>query len=103
MEESENDALSSLQSERMSKTGIYWSENPPARTQTRSCNILRERPGPVRGSRITTPQEAFESFITRDIIDEVIQCTNLEGRRVAAARGKVWKKLTMRKSLPSLD
>ena len=92
-EESENDALSSLQSERMSKTGIYWSENPPARTQTRSCNILRERPGPVRGSRITTPQEVFESFITRDIIDEVIQCTNLEGRRVAAARGKVWKKI----------
>ena len=77
----------------MSKTGIYWSENPPARTQTRSCNILRERPGPVRGSRITTPQEAFESFITRDIIDEVIQYTNLEGRRVAAARGKAWKKI----------
>ena len=77
----------------MSKTGIYWSENSPARTQTKSCNILRERPGPVRGSRITTPQEAFESFITHDIIDEVIQCTNLEGRRVAAARGKVWKKI----------
>ena len=77
----------------MSKTGIYWSENPPAQTQTRSCNILREQPGPVRGSRITTPQEAFESFITREIIDEVIQCTNLEGHRVAAARGKVWKKI----------
>ena len=82
----------------MSKTGIYWSENPPAWTQTRSCNILRKRPGPVRGSgsRITTPRDAFESFISCNIINEVIQCTNLEGCRVAAARGKVGKKFTMK-------
>ena len=77
----------------MGKTGTYWSENPPLRSQTRSFNLLRQRPGPVRGSRIATPRDAFEFLITRDIIDEVIQCTNLEGRRVAAARGKEWKKI----------
>ena len=92
-EESENEALSTFQLQRMSKTGIYWSKNPPPRTQTRSCDILRERPGPVRGSRITTPLDAFESFITRCIMNEVIQCTNLEGRSVAAGRGKAWKKI----------
>ena len=58
--------------------------------------MLRERPGPVRCSRITTPRDAFESFITRDIMNEVMQCTNLEGRTVAAARNEVWKKLTMK-------
>ena len=92
-EESENEAPSAFQSQRMSKTGIYWSESPPAWTQTRSCNILKKPPGPVRGSKITTPTDAFASFITRNIMNEVIQFTNLEGRRVAARRGKVWKKL----------
>ena len=91
-EESEIDAPAAFQSERMEKTDIYWSENPPSRTQTRSFNILRQRSGPVRGSRIATPRDAFEFLITRDIIDEVIHCTNLEGRRMAAARRKDWKK-----------
>ena len=71
-EESENEALSAFQLQKMSKTGICWSESPPAWTQTRSCNILKKRPGPVRGSRITTPRDAFESFITRNSINEVI-------------------------------
>ena len=84
-EESENEALSAFQSPRMSKTGIYWNENAPARTQTRSCNILRELPGPVRGFRITIPRDAFESFVTR-IMNKVIQCMNLDGRRVVAAK-----------------
>ena len=56
----------------MSKTGICWRGNPPARNQARSCNIVRERPGPIKDSRITTPQDAFES-ITRDIMNEAIQ------------------------------
>ena len=93
LEESENETLPAVQSQRMSKTGIDLSESPPAWTEARPCNILRKRPGPVRGSRIATPLDAFESFITRTIINEVIQCTNLLGRRVAAAKGKVWKKI----------
>ena len=52
---------------------------------------------------IATPRDAFEFLITRDIIDEVIQCTNLEGCRVAAAIGKDWKKLKMRNLWPLLD
>ena len=81
----------------------FWSKNPPSRTQTRSFNILRQGPGPVRGSRIATLRVAFEFLITCDVIAEVIQCTNLEGRRVAAARGKDWKKLTMRNLWLLLD
>ena len=94
LEESENAVPSAFQLQRMSKTGIYWSANPPARIQRRSCDILTKRPGPVRGSRVTTPWDTIKSFITPNITDKVIQCTNLEGRRVAAARGKVWKKLS---------
>ena len=37
---------------------------------------------------------AWELFITDDIIQEVMKCTNLEGRRVATARGKEWKNVT---------
>ena len=80
----------------MSKTRIYWSENPPAPIYTRFCNILRERPGPIRVSRITTARDTFEFFIARNIMNEVIQCTNSEIGREAAARGKVLKKLTMK-------
>lgn len=34
---------------------------------------------------------AWELFITDDIIQEVMRCTNLEGQRVATAKGKEWK------------
>ncbi|XP_057685155.1 piggyBac transposable element-derived protein 4-like [Corythoichthys intestinalis] len=32
-------------------------------------------------------------FITENIIEEVLKCTNLEGRRAAAAKGKVWRNI----------
>ena len=75
----------------MRKTGIYWTENRPARIRTGFYNILRERPSPVRSFRSTTPQDALRFFITRNIIHEVIQCRNLESCRVAAARVKSGK------------
>ena len=93
LEESENDPPSVFQLQRVSKTRIYWSENPPAWTLIKSCHILRERPGPIRDSTIAATLDAFESFITRNIMNEVTQCANLEGCTVAAARSKVLKKI----------
>ena len=72
-EESENEASSTFRSQRMIKTGTYWSENQPTQTQTRLRKILRERLAPVKGFRISSLREAFESFLTRNVIDKVIQ------------------------------
>ena len=74
---------------RMSRKGSYWSELPPTQGRTQSPNILRSRPGPAQGlSTTVSPKDAWELFITDDITQEVMKCTNLEGRRVATARGK---------------
>ena len=74
---------------RMSRKGSYWSELPPPQGRTQSPNILRSRPGPAQGlSTTVSPKDAWELFITDDITQEVMKCTNLEGRRVATARGK---------------
>lgn len=44
-------------------------------------------------SCVTYCIDAWSKFISDNIIDEVIQCTNKEGRRVAAEKGKEWKAL----------
>ena len=74
------------QSNRLSKKGSYWNENPLTPSRTRSHNILRLRscPGPTPGSRAVSPKDAWDMFISNNIIEEVIKCTNLEGRRAAA-------------------
>lgn len=82
------------QSDRMSKRGSYWSEHPPPpQGRTRSHNILRSCPGPVPGSTSISPKDAWDMFISDNIIDEVLKCTNLEGRRTAAAKGKKWRSI----------
>ncbi|XP_067101197.1 piggyBac transposable element-derived protein 4-like [Osmerus mordax] len=79
------------QFERLSKKGSYWNEHPPIQGRTRSHNILRSCAGPAPGSRSISPKDAWDMFITDEIIDEVLKCTNLEGRRAAAAKGKEWR------------
>ncbi|XP_061747885.1 piggyBac transposable element-derived protein 4-like [Nerophis ophidion] len=82
-------------SNRMSRKGSYWSELPPTQGRTQSHNIIRSRSGPAEGLSITvSPKDAWELFITDDIIQEVMKCTNLEGRRVATARRKEWTNIT---------
>ncbi|KAI4824211.1 hypothetical protein KUCAC02_012740 [Chaenocephalus aceratus] len=73
------------QANRLSKKGSYWNEKPPTQGRARTHNILRRCPGPVSGSTIISPKDAWELFIS-DIIEEVLRCTNLEGRRAAAAK-----------------
>ncbi|KAK9976650.1 hypothetical protein ABG768_021855 [Culter alburnus] len=81
------------QSNRMSKNGFYWSKYPPAHGRTRSYNILRSCPGPAPGSTANSPKDAWDMFISDNIIEEVLKCTNLEGRRAAAAKWKEWRSI----------
>lgn len=76
----------------MSRKGSYWSELSPSQGRTPSRNILRSQSGPAPGLTTTvSPKDAWELFITDNIIQEVITCTNLEGWRGATARGREWK------------
>ncbi|XP_056880212.1 piggyBac transposable element-derived protein 4-like [Takifugu flavidus] len=81
------------QSDRFSKNGSYWNENPPTHGRTKSHNILRSCPGPTPGSVAVSPKDAPDKFISDNIIEEVLKCTNLEGRRAAAVKGKDWKSI----------
>lgn len=78
-------------SSRWSKGDSYWSRYPPhsdTRTSQQSCQ------GPALESLLVTPKDAWELFISENIIDEILQCTNLGGQRAASAKGKVWQKVT---------
>nr|XP_022902638.1 piggyBac transposable element-derived protein 4-like [Onthophagus taurus] len=42
-----------------------------------------------------TPKEGFQLFVTTVIVQEIVNCTNLEGKRVYGAKGKPWKDVTV--------
>ncbi|GJQ65361.1 hypothetical protein Trydic_g7473 [Trypoxylus dichotomus] len=42
-----------------------------------------------------SPKEAFELFMTPVITQEIVNCTNLELKRVYGAKGKPWKDATI--------
>ena len=86
---SEEESDVQITSNRMSRKGSYWSELPPTQGKTSSHNILRNQSWFAPRFTITiSPKDAWELFITDNIIQEVLKCTNLEGRRVATAKGK---------------
>ncbi len=78
----------------MSHKGSYWAELPPCQAKTPSHNILRSRSGPAPGFITISPIDAWKLFMSDNIIEEVLTCTNMEGRRVATIRGKEWKNVT---------
>lgn len=76
---------------RWSKGDSYWSKYPP---QSETMTSSQSCPGPAPGSSVETPKDAWELFMSENIIDEILQCTNLGGLRAALAKGKVWQKIT---------
>ena len=59
-------------------TMMYSTKNPDTRLQRRQQNnILHNTPGPPReAKRATTPIEAFELFITNEMIEKIVENTN---------------------------
>lgn len=76
---------------RWSKGDSYWSKYPP---QSETMTSSQSCPGPAPGSSVETPKDAWELFMSENIIDEILQCNNLGGLRAALAKGKVWQKIT---------
>jgi len=90
-EESCDEEESENRFSRWSKGDSYWSKYPPqsdTRTFSESCQ------GPALGALLVTPKDAWELFISDNIIDEIVQCTNFGGQRAASTKGKVWQKVT---------
>ncbi|KAF0311053.1 PiggyBac transposable element-derived protein 4 [Amphibalanus amphitrite] len=77
-------------------------ENEPTRRRRGPANILREAEG-VRGDakHVTTELDAFQLFLTSEIIDHVTSCTNkrlerVRQRKAAELADNTWKKTAHR-------
>ncbi|KAL1260140.1 hypothetical protein QQF64_007967 [Cirrhinus molitorella] len=81
------------QSNRLIKSGSYWSKHHPTQGRARRHNILRSCPGPAPGLTAISPKDAWDMFISDNIIEEVLKCTNFKGQRVAAAKRKEWRSI----------
>ncbi|XP_051982284.1 piggyBac transposable element-derived protein 4-like [Xyrauchen texanus] len=75
-----------------SKNGkLSWSRSPPERQgRLSAANVIKMVPGPTRYavSHVQDIKSAFDLFITPSIEKDVLEMTNLEGRRVY---GEGWK------------
>lgn len=78
-------------SNRLSRNNTFWDEKGPVTSRTISRNILLERPGPRRGVVANTPIQSWDLFISSDMLDEIILCTNREGKRMSREKGFQWQ------------
>ncbi|XP_047104929.1 piggyBac transposable element-derived protein 3-like [Schistocerca piceifrons] len=79
----------------ISRNGTIWKFDPPATFRTPVHNIAKKAPGPAHGLKTSKPKDAWDYFISKKILEEIINCTNIEGRRVAALHGKTWKNVLL--------
>ena len=80
---------------RTGKDGTVWSASSRPHGRFRSHNVIRTRLHRVSASEICTPKDAFQAFLSYDIIEEILLCTNLQGRRVATK----WKAVQQKELL----
>ena len=70
----------------ISQDGTIWMSEPHLNPQGRvpAHNILREQSGPSRqiSEKATTPANALNCFITDEILEMIVSCSNEEGIRV---------------------
>lgn len=79
----------------ISVNGTVWKKNAPSTSRTRAHNIVKCTPGVSREVKTSCPKDAWDCIITHSIIEEIIHCTNLEGRRLATEEGKQWKNVSV--------
>lgn len=72
------------------KNGIQWTLDPPPAAKTQSHNIMKQAPGLPKTVTKVSPKSAFDVFLSKNIVEEIIMCTNREGRRVALEKNKTW-------------
>lgn len=77
------------------KNGLPWSSKPPKRPPL--GNFDYSKAGVSQSCRgIKTPKEAFLAFLSPDIIQEVVHCTNLYGKKYYEQRNRktAWRQVT---------
>ncbi|XP_069604265.1 piggyBac transposable element-derived protein 4-like [Ranitomeya imitator] len=79
---------------RTTKTNVFWNSTAVAHARTPSHNIIRVPQGAVGISQFMSKKDVFSKFVSDDIADEVVLCTNVEGKRIASEKKKTWKNLT---------
>jgi hypothetical protein len=72
----------------VSKSGIVWSDVPPNIRRLQKKDVLRVKRGPtLKETQVKSLRDAFEYFISRNIMDIIIQETNKKGKTV---KGSNW-------------
>uniref|UniRef100_UPI00358F4BCF piggyBac transposable element-derived protein 4-like n=1 Tax=Myxine glutinosa TaxID=7769 RepID=UPI00358F4BCF len=87
---------------RTSRNGMYWSKNPPPQRKTLISNIMKKQPGPAPGNYAMSPKDAWDLFVTGDILEEICMCSNLEGQRTSAIHNKVFHDISKKELLAFL-
>ena len=64
---------------RTGKDGTYWSSTSSPQGRFRSHNVIQSRLSIVLSPEVYTPKSAFELFISANIVQEILLCTNLQG------------------------
>lgn len=80
----------------ISRDGTSWSQEPFSDKGRRlSKNILKKKPGlTVYSKQIKTPLDAFNLFITDEIIDIIVRETNAKAMHETKNNGTDWRKVT---------
>ena len=63
------------------KDGTFWSSSSSPEGRCRTHNVDRTRLHMVASSEIHIPKDDFQIFLSDNIIEEVLLCTNLQGRQ----------------------
>nr|XP_020465890.1 uncharacterized protein LOC109965872 [Monopterus albus] len=72
-------------------TGISWSSHPYKQPPRLAANVISMEPGPTRMaiSHVRDIKSAFSEVMPDSILDIILDCTNIEGRRVYGERWKI--------------
>lgn len=78
----------------VSKDGEVWAATPHVGGRQRKHNIVRERAGPIKSvaRSCTDPYGVFSTFITSNMLENIVMCTNAEGERLFY---NVWKHIDL--------
>lgn len=58
------------------KDKTVWSKTPPQNQQTPARNIVRQRARPHKGKEMLSISGTFKKFITLEMVDIIVRCTN---------------------------
>lgn len=79
--------------DRVSTSGIYWQAEAPQTGRTQEGNILRSRARVTVD--ITTITSSFDAMLSPDLPEEILICTNREGKRAHVEKRIYWTDVDM--------